>query len=149
MKGHPQKTNELEELKDKYYRALADLDNLRKRFAIEKDELIKFSNETLIEALLPTIDSFERAFGSFKKENAAEETLKGIALIKKQLEDTLIKAGVAEIDAKDKDFDPNYHEAVMKKKIDGMKEGNIVEVLQKGYTLHGKVLRPVMVVVSE
>lgn len=148
-KDVPQKENEIEELKEKYYRVLADLDNLRKRFAIERGEIIKFSNETLLEALLPTVDSFDRAFESFRKANMEEETLKGIALTKKLLEDTLAKAGVVEIDAQNKAFDPNYHEAVMKKKIEGRKEGDVLEVLQKGYTLHGKVLRPAMVVVSD
>ena len=140
---------DLEELKDKYYRALADLDNLRKRAAIEREEIITFANESLIVALLPIVDSFDRAFGSFQKSASSEEIIKGIALIKKQLEDTLAKCGVSPIDALGKSFDPNYHEAVMKKSSGEHEDETVIEVLQKGYMLRGKVIRPAMVIVSE
>jgi molecular chaperone GrpE len=143
------KAHEIEELKDKYYRALADLDNFKKRALIEKEDTIAFANLTLIEALLPVLDSFERAFDLFKQAGQKEEDVKGIALIKKQFEDVILKAGVSQIEAQGKPFDPNFHEAVMKKKTEGASEGTVLEVLQKGYMMHNRVIRPVMVVVSE
>ena len=144
-----EKDGEIEEHKNKYLRALADLDNFRKRSVIEREEIITFANETLIAALLPIIDSFERALQSFQKVETNEEILKGIALIKRQFEDALSKAGVAPIDALGKEFDPNYHEAVMKKKSKDHPEGTVIEVMQGGYTLHGKVIRPAMVIIGE
>jgi molecular chaperone GrpE len=146
---HPKKTNELEELKNKYLRTLADLDNLRKRSAQEREDIISFANETLILALLPVMDSFDRAFESMQKIKTDEEVLKGIGLIKKQLEDALAKAGVCPIDAVGVEFDPNRHEAVMKKKSEEQEEGTVIEIAQKGYALCGKVIRPAMVIISE
>ncbi len=140
---------ELEELKEKYYRALADMDNMRKRTAIEKEETISFANEALILEILPIMDSFERAMDSFKDPEGPGEILKGTALIKKQLEDVLFKCGLSPIEALGKPFDPNFHEAVMKKASDEHAPGTVSEVLQKGYMLHEKVIRPAMVVVSD
>lgn len=140
---------EIEAIKDRYYRALADLDNLKKRSVIEREEIIAFANETLIGALLPIIDSFDRAFDSLQKLNASDEIIKGLALIKKQFEDVLTRCGVSEIDASGKPYDPNFHEAIMKKKSGDVPEGDVLEVAQKGYMLHSRVLRPAMVIISE
>ncbi len=141
--------SELEQLKDKYFRALADLDNLRKRSLKEREELLSFGNESLILELLPIADSFERAFKMREKDEKNEEIVKGIALIKKQFEDVLSRAGVSVIDALDKPFDPNLHEAIMKRASEGREQNTVLEVAQTGYTLNGKVIRPAMVVISE
>ncbi len=140
---------EIEELKDRYFRAMADLDNFRKRAAAERDEIIAFSNTALIAAILPIVDSFERAIDSFRKTGVAEETVKGVALIKKQFEDVLEKAGVTMIDAIGKPFDPNLHEAILKKPSEEHEDQTVLEVAQKGYLLKGKVIRPAMVIISE
>jgi len=144
-----EKHSELEELKDKYIRVLADLDNIKKRAKIEREEIITFANEALILAFLPITDSFERALQSFNKTDSNEETIKGFALIKRQFEDTLQKAGVSPIEALNKPFDANFHEAVLKRKSDAHEEGTVIEVMQTGYTLHNKVIRPSMVIISE
>jgi len=144
-----EKNKEIEEYKDKYFRALADLDNYRKRAAIEREEIITFANEALVVAMLPIIDSFDRAMDSSRKSGSTEEVIKGVALIKRQLEDTLNRAGVIIIDAAGKKFDPNLHEAVMKRKSPDHDEDTVLEVMQKGFTLHGKVIRPAMVIISE
>lgn len=138
-----------EEAKDRQIRALADLDNMRKRSAIEREELVLFANEALISALLPIVDSFERALSTFEKIGTQGEVLKGFALIKKQFEDVLVRAGVKAIDAVGKDFDPHFHEAIMKKRTEGAKDNLVLEVAQIGYTLNGKIIRPAMVVISE
>ena len=138
---------ELEEEKNKFLRALADFDNFRKRMAAEREEIIAFANETFITALLPIIDNFERAL---KKENqgSLEELTKGIALIKRQLEDTFEKLGVKVIESVCQPFDPILHHAIMTKESDNP-ENTVIEEMQKGYTLHGKVIRPAMVIISK
>ena len=138
---------ELEEEKNKFLRALADFDNFRKRMAAEREEIIAFANETFITALLPIIDNFERAL---KKENqgSLEELTKGIALIKRQLEDTFEKLGVKVIESVGQPFDPILHHAIMTRESDNP-ENTVIEEMQKGYTMHGKVIRPAMVIISK
>ena len=137
--------NEAAELKDRLLRTLADFDNYKKIQAREKEQFVKFANETIIIDLLPVVDNFARALAAAKDN---EEIKKGLALIKKQLEDSLKKHGVAEIEALGKTYDPNFHEAILQKEADGPENINIEEV-QKGYTLRGKVIRPTMVIVSK
>jgi molecular chaperone GrpE len=132
------------ELNNKYLRALADLDNYRKRANIEKEEIAKFSNESLIKELLPVLDGFEKAIEHAK----SDELIKGIALIKKQVEDALAKFGVQEVEALNKKYDPNFHEAILIKGSE-KEPGTVIEQMQKGYTLHGRLIRPAMVIVSK
>ncbi len=139
---------QIEEYKNKLLRALADFDNYKKRTAIEREQFVQFANETLISELLPIIDGFGRAMAAAEKVKAGEEMIKGLALIKKQLEDTLKKHGVEEIEALGKAYDANVHEAILQKEHEGP-EGVILEEMQKGYTLHGRVIRPSMVIVSK
>jgi molecular chaperone GrpE len=134
---------QLEETKNRYLRALADFDNYKKRAALDREQFVLFANEALITELLPILDGFGRAM-----EHAPEEVTKGIALVKKQLEDVLKKHGVVEIAALGKPYDPNLHEAILQKEHKGP-EGVIIEEMQKGYTLHGRVIRPSMVIVSK
>ena len=139
---------QVEEYKNKYLRALADFDNYKKRSAIEREQFVQFANETLISELLPIIDGFGRAMEAAEKMDAGQEMLKGLALIKRQLEDVLKKHGVLEVEALGKPYDPNIHEAILQKAHEGP-EGVIIEEMQKGYTLHGRVIRPSMVIVSK
>ena len=143
-----EKERVIEETKNKLLRALADFDNFKKRINLEKDDLIRFSNEVLIKELLPIIDNFEKALESMQKAKIQEEVTKGLALIKRQVEDTFTKFGVKEIEAVSKPYDPNYHEAILTKESD-KEEGVILEEVQKGYTIHEKLLRPSMVIVSK
>lgn len=140
--------NELAETKNKHLRALADFDNFKKRTAAEKEQFVLWANEGLITDLLPTLDGLGRAQESAAKIQAEEELLKGLALIKKQLEDILKKYGVEEIAALGKIYDPNLHEAILQKESNEP-EHTIVEEMQKGYQLNGKVIRPAMVIVSK
>lgn len=135
---------EIEETRNRLLRALADFDNYKKRSTLEREQFVQFANEALIAALLPILDGFSRAL---KHQTSAAMT-KGVALIKKQLEDVLIKHGVKEIAALGQPYDPNLHEAILQKEHKGP-EGMIIEEMQKGYTLHGRVIRPSMVIVSK
>jgi len=147
-----EKDTKIEELKNQLLRLMADFDNFKKRAAAEKEEIAFFSNEALIIALLPIMDNFERAMdhaSSCNKEKVSEEFFKGFALIKKQLEDVLLKIGVCPIDCAGKPFDPNFHEAVITKAVEGLEDGTVAEEMQKGYTFRGKLIRPSMVIVSK
>ena len=135
----------LEEQKNQLLRTLADFDNYKKFQTKDKENFVKFANETLIIDLLPVVDNFARALTAAKDN---EEIKKGLGLIKKQLEEALKKHGVVEIEALGKAYDPHCHEAILQKEHDGPENINIEEV-QKGYTLRGKVIRPSMVIVSK
>ncbi len=139
------------EQKKQILRLMADFDNFKKRAEKEREDIICFSNEVLIVSLLPILDNFDRAMkhvDASRVEGEEDELLKGFALIKKQMEDLLSKAGVTAIDAVGKKFDPFYHEAILTKESP-MDEGTVIEEMQKGYLLRDKVIRPSMVIVAK
>ncbi|MCC0781560.1 nucleotide exchange factor GrpE [Clostridioides sp. ES-S-0108-01] len=138
--------DELDELNDKYQRLQAEYANYRRRTQQEKETIGVFANEKIITELIPVIDSMERALDAC--EDKEDTMYKGISLVHKQLIDTLVKFGVEEIEAESKEFDPNLHLAVMQESVDGVEANQIVMVLQKGYKLGTKVIRPSMVKVS-
>ncbi|MGO0832586.1 nucleotide exchange factor GrpE [Clostridioides difficile] len=138
--------DELDELNDKYQRLQAEYANYRRRTQQEKETIGVFANEKIITELIPVIDSMERALDAC--EDKEDTMYKGISLVHKQLIDTLVKFGVKEIEAESKEFDPNLHLAVMQESVDGVEANQIVMVLQKGYKLGTKVVRPSMVKVS-
>ena len=138
------------ESQDKMLRHQADLENTRKRLDREKQEFLKFANEGLILNLLNVLDDLERTV------DLAESTkqdlpafLKGIEMILAHLYEMLKEHGVKSIDAEGKIFDPNYHEALMQVENKDLPEHTIIEVLQKGYLIHGRVLRTAKVKVSK
>lgn len=137
---------ELEKVNDQYQRLQAEYANYRRRTQQEKETIGLFANEKILNELVPVIDSMERALESCTDK---EDTMyKGIDLVYKQLQSTLTKFGVEEIEAVDAEFDPNLHLAVMQEVVDGVEANKVVMVLQKGYKLGSKVLRPSMVKVS-
>ena len=137
---------EIDALNDQYQRLQAEYANYRRRTQQEKETVGIFANEKILNDLIPVIDNMERALEACEdKEN---NMFKGIDLVYKQLKDTLNKFGVEEIDAKDADFDPHLHLAVMQEAVEGVEPNKVVDVLQKGYKLKNKVLRASMVKVS-
>ena len=137
---------EIEEMKALAQRTQADFMNYKKRVEKEKSELTVFANEKIVTEMLTIVDNFERALQS-EKENSETAFYKGVELILKQLMDTLYKFGLEEIDALNQDFDPNFHHAVIQEEAD--EPDKVIEVLQKGYKLKDKVIRPSMVKVSK
>lgn len=128
----------------RYLRLMADFQNYKKRVEKEKKDLYAYANENIMSDLLTVMDNFERAL-----EHDADENFKeGIELIFKQLQDALEKSGLAEIPALGEDFDPNVHNAVMAEETEDYESGKVSGVMQKGYTLNGKVIRPSMVKVA-
>ena len=136
-----------EDWQDKYTRLYAEFQNFRRRTEKEKSDIYAFANEKFAMGLLEVIDNFERAMehGSEADPKFAE----GMQLILKQLQSVLEKNNVEEIEALDKPFDPNYHNAVMTEASETAESGTVTKVLQKGYMLNKKVIRPSMVAVAQ
>ena len=135
------------ELTDTLVRRQADFENYRKRIERERQTEHHRGIEALIETLLPVLDGFERALAAHG-DAGYENYRKGFELIYRQLENTLSKKGLEQIDAEGKPFDPNLHHAVEQVKTTDYPDGTVVGVLQTGYIVHGKVLRPAMVRVA-
>ena len=138
--------SKVEASEDKYKRLQAEYSNYIRRTQQEKETIGVFANEKIITELIPVIDNMERALDACPDKE--EALYKGVDLVYKQLKDSLVKFGVEEIEAQDADFDPNVHMAVMQESIDGVEPNKVVMVLQKGYKLGAKVIRPTMVKVS-
>lgn len=129
----------------KYMRLMADFQNHKKRTEKEKSDIYAYANEKLVTELLAVLDNFERALAH---ECADESYVEGMNMIFKQLAGVLEKAGLEEIKALGEDFDPNYHNAVMMEDNDAYESGKVTNVMQKGYMLNKKVIRPSMVMVN-
>ena len=136
------------ELNDKHLRLQAEFDNFRKRTAKEKLDLTVTASENVIKDILPVLDDFERALQNMEK-NGNEADLQGVTLIFNKLKDTLKKKGLEEIDAMDAEFNTDEHEALtMIPALEEDKKGKVLDVIQKGYKLNGKVIRFARVVVG-
>lgn len=137
---------QVEDMKELAQRTQAEFMNYKKRVSRERQDLTLFANEKIVVEMLSVLDNFQRALDSEQEKEGG--FYKGVDLIKKELESVLVKNGLEEIDCLNKPFDPNYHHAVMQ--VETEDEPNIVvEILQKGYKLKEKVIRPVMVKVSK
>ena len=131
---------------ERYMRLMAEFQNFKRRAAKEKSDIHAYANEKIVGDLLPVLDNFERALDT---ETEDEGYAKGMQLIFEQLKTALNNAGLEEIKAMDEEFDPNVHNAVMTETIEEKEDGTITKVLQKGYKLTDKVVRPSMVAVNK
>jgi len=140
-----------EENWDRLLRTAADFENFRKRAAREKQEAIKYANETLLQKLVPVLDSFDMALAAAQTAGpkASESLQAGVGMIFQQLKSVLAEAGLEEVDAVGKPFDPNLHEALAQRETPGAPEGQVVEQHRKGYKLRERLLRPASVVVAK
>jgi len=138
-------TAEKADLYDRLLRRQADFENLRRRSEREKQEISEFAAMSVLTAVLPVMDDFERALGV---ECADKEYVKGIELIYQRMAEALQKLGLEPIDAGGRKFDPNLHHAVQTVETDDVEDHSIVDELQKGYSFRGKLLRPAMVKVA-
>lgn len=148
-----EKINELEaklhEEENKLLRVLADYENAKRRAALDKEALIKYKAQSILTNLLPILDNFERALAVEAKSEESQSLLTGMEMIYRNLIDSLKGEGLVEIEAQDKEFDPNFHQAVMTGSEPDKSSGIVLEELQKGYQLKDRVLRPSMVKVNE
>ena len=133
------------EMKDRYLRTLADFENFRKRTEREKNDFFKYALAGTIRELLPVLDNFDRALEHAEE---GDDFHKGVLMIYKQLASALEKAGVKVIEESGVHFDPNIHEAVVREENPSVPSHTVVAVLQKGYFLHDRLIRPAMVKVA-
>jgi molecular chaperone GrpE len=142
---------EAEAKRDEYLRDLqrlaADFDNFRKRSAREYEALAQRAHERLVKELLPVLDDLERALDA-AEEHDEEKVIEGVRLVQQALRQALEREGLAEIGADGK-FDPHVHEALLAQPAPDVEQGDVLQVLQKGYRLGDRVLRPARVIVAE
>lgn len=140
----------IKELEEKILRIQAEAQNYKRRSSEEAERVVKFANEQLIESILPTIDNFERAISldDNNLEDQLSKFLEGFKMIYSSFINVLNEIGLKEIEALDKPFDPTIHQGVLVDKDDTKEDGIILEVLQKGYMLNDKVIRPSLVKVN-
>ena len=139
---------ELSAQQEKFLRLAAEYDNYRKRTAKEKESIYADAKIETLVALLPVYDNLERALAQYKDEDAESAHRKGVEMIFTQFKESLSKLGVETIDAVGKPFDPEKHNAVMHVEDESAGENTVVEILQQGFTLGGRVLRFAMVKVA-
>lgn len=149
-KNLAEKTEEANKNFDLYKRALADVENIRKRSANEKQEVLKFGNFNIVSDLLVVLDDFDRALVSGKQDNTEKDAIiEGVEMIQKQFEDLLFKKyGVEKYGESGEEFNPERHQAVMME-VGDYKEETVVEVFRSGYALHERVIRPAQVKVGK
>jgi len=138
---------DLEELKDRHARKLAEFENMRRRTEREKGEYFKNAVADLARSFLPIVDDFERAMSHASPEERKSDFGQGIGLIRRQLVDLLQRQGLQEVETGG-EFDPNFHEAVATETVEDLPPNTILEVLRKGYVLNDRLVRPAWVKVS-
>lgn len=139
---------ERDQLRDKLLRAQAECANISKRLHQQHGEALKHAGMGLARELLPIVDNFERSLAGMTAEHEKDSVIAGIKLIADQLVKVLRDHGVEPIEAVGKPFDPTYHEAMMTDSNSPLPPGTVTSELQRGYTLHGRVLRPARVTVA-
>lgn len=139
-----------EDFKAKYYYLAAEMDNMKRRFDREKENLLKFGNEKLLSSLIGVVDNFDLTVAALKNDNddKVQNIVKGIEMIRAQLLDSLKQNGLTQVEALGKTFDPNFHEAVAQAPAPGKEDQEIVTEYQRGYILNGRLLRASKVVVA-
>ncbi|UCG65792.1 MAG: nucleotide exchange factor GrpE [Deltaproteobacteria bacterium] len=140
---------EAEKNYDLYMRTYAEMENIKKRGIREREELAKHANESLIKEILPVIDNLDKAISHAQNDENSSALLEGLELTRDGLMKALEKAGLNEVEALGKPFDPNLHESVSQQIDDTVAPGHIIMELQKGYLLNGRLVRPSMVVISQ
>ncbi len=144
-----EKDREIDQLKERALYQQADFENFKKLKMKEKQEALKFGNETLVKELLPVIDNLERAIQHASKTEESKTITEGVELTLNGFLKVLEKFGVTRVNALGEPFDPNVHEAVAQEERSGTAPGTVVTELQKGYVMDGRLLRPAMVTVAK
>ena len=136
---------------ERVLRITADFDNFKKRAAREKQDAIRYGNESLIEKLIPILDSLDMAITAAQASSG--ETIQslrdGVVMVHQQFRTALADSGLEEVDATGKAFDPNLHEAISQQETSDVPEGHVVQQVRKGYKLRDRLLRPASVIVAK
>ena len=142
-------TEQLASEKDRVLRLSAEFENYKKRKERESDEFKKFANETIFRQLLTVVDNLERAISSTQKNSNEEGLLEGVKLTYKEIIKLFETFNVKPVEAENQPFNPNFHQAVTQEETNDFPENTVSKVLQKGYLLHDRLIRPAMVIVSK
>jgi molecular chaperone GrpE len=159
-KAEPLTEQQIAELKEQagkaalYYeqllRATADFDNFKKRAARERQDAIKYANESLLERVIPVLDNFDMALTAAAAPNTTVQSMQaGVTMIQQQLRAAMGETGLEEINAAGQKFDPNIHEAISQQETNDAPEGQVVQQVRKGYKLRDRLLRPASVIVAK
>jgi len=141
---------DLDAMKDKYLRSLADCQNIQKRAAAERNEAVQRGQAEMAKVLLPVLDNFERTMEAAKGVRNVPSVVEGVRIVHDQLLKVLGEFGLQRMTlAKSDPFDPEYHQAVAQQPTDEVDPGHVLHVAQAGYTMRGKLLRPASVVVAK
>ncbi len=137
--------------KEKYFYLAAEMDNMQKRFAREKENLLKFGNEKILKGLIDVVDNLDRTLDAVSDE--ADEKIKnistGVDMVRTQFLDILKQNGLETVESVGNVFDPNFHEAMAQQPAEGKEDQEVLVELQKGYLLNGRLLRPAKVVIAK
>jgi molecular chaperone GrpE len=141
--------NQIKELKNEMLKQRADLENTKKR--LEKERILerKYSAMSFAKHLLQPLDNFDLALSHVEDNEATKSLIEGMKMIKNQFTTMLEEEGVSEVGEKDEDYDPNFHQAIMTEKIEGVEPNKVTEILQKGYMFKDRLIRPAIVKISE
>jgi molecular chaperone GrpE len=139
-----------EEYRGRLLREAADFENYRKRAARERQDAVTFANENLLQKLIPILDTFEMALAATASDGGSAQSLQtGVQMVYNQLKSVLADAGLEEIDARGKVFDPNLHEAVSQQESTEVAEGHVSQQIRKGYKFRTRLVRPAGVIVAK
>jgi molecular chaperone GrpE len=141
--------SELEDYKKKFYYVAAEMENMKKRFEREKENLLKFGNEKVLSSLIEVIDNLERTVSAIEgdKDEKVASIAQGIHMVRDLFLSSLKKFGLEQIEALDQMFDPNFHEAMAQQPAEGKEDNTVLMEYQKGYVLNGRLIRASKVVV--
>lgn len=140
--------NEAAENHDRYLRAVADLENFRRRTVREKEEIRKYALGNFFEEFISIIDNFYFGMEAAAKHTEAKGVLDGFSMVFDQLKNLLTQHGLEEIFPDGQEFDPNFHDCFAQQPSEDVAEGNVLQVIRRGYSLNGRLLRPASVIVS-
>ena len=145
-------TPKVEEIdyKAKFFYIAAEMENLRKRFDREKDQLLKYGQEKILSDMIDVMDNFERTIDmlKFDEDQKVKNIVFGLDMVKKIFTDAMSKHGLVGLESVGKDFDPNFHEAMSQEYAEGKRPNEIIKEFQRGYTLNGRLIRAARVVVA-
>lgn len=133
---------------ERYLRAVADLENYRKRMLREKDELRQYAAANVVEDIIPVLDNLSLGMAAAKQQNDVKAIVNGVSLVLEQFKSTLGRHGLKEVNPVDQPFDHNLHESIAHQPSATVPAENVMQVVRMGYTLNGRLLRPASVIVS-
>lgn len=144
-------SEEEESFKDKFYYLAAEMENMKRRFGREKESIVKYGTEKILNGLLPVLDNLDRTLAALdgEEDEKVKNLLVGVQMVRDQFVETLKQNGLEPIESIGKIFDPNFHEAMSQQAAEGKEDMEIIAEFEKGYMLNGRLLRAAKVVVAK